>query len=840
MQGLYYPGKLSLSALAVAAALVLPNTGRAEDTPIVEFNPSILAGGGNAVDLSRFSRGGSATPGTYRTRVLLNGQMQLHQEVIFREQKDGFVTACLTSAQLAQLPLLLPHKTPATTDDDDGCVDLSTIIPEAKVNFDSSEQSLDITVPQVYVSRLARGTVPPSAWDSGIAAALLGYNVSAFSSESYGRSYSNVYAGVNGGFNIGSWYLRHNGNWSWNDDNGSHYQSINTYLQRDLASIKGRVLLGQSNTTGRLFDTVPFTGVRIDSDERMEPQSRRGYAPEVRGIARTSAQVTVRQNGNIIYETTVSPGEFVINDLYPTGYGGDLDVTVREADGSEQHFQVPFSSVTQLLRPGASRYEFVAGELNSNNLRDDPMLLQGTWQQGVNNWLTAYGGMQGSEHYLASQVGGAVATPLGAISIDVTHARSEPGDGANRNGESYRISYSKHITETRSNFSLAAYRFSTSGFMDFMTAMRARDAVSRGYDSDTIRRTKSRFTLTASQGLPEKWGQLFVSASIQNYWNASGNDKQYQVGYSNNLNRITWGVNAGRTYSVNSKADDTIMLTLNMPLGSAFRAPTGRLSYTNTSDGRNSWQAGVSGTAGAQQQFNYGVTGTTANHGTGSSGSLNGQYRSSVANISAGYNIGRHYSSVSGGLFGTVIGHSGGITLSPYQGDTFALVEAKGAEGARVGGHSGVYVDRFGYAAVPYLNPYQMNDIVISLDGTAAEVELDVTSQKVAPRDRAVVRLNYNARRGRPLLINATFRGLPLAFGAEVRDKQGNVVGYVGQGGQLYARVADDSGWLAVSWGGGTAQRCRVRYQLTAVDDKRRETSLQEFSADCRRGQATE
>jgi hypothetical protein len=40
----------------------------------------------------------------------------------------------------------------------------------------------------------------------------------------------------------------------------------------------------------------------------MLPDSQKGYAPVVRGIARTNAQVVVRQNGYIIYQTYVAPG----------------------------------------------------------------------------------------------------------------------------------------------------------------------------------------------------------------------------------------------------------------------------------------------------------------------------------------------------------------------------------------------------------------------------------------------------------------------------------------------------------------------------------------------------
>ncbi|STS63046.1 type 1 fimbriae anchoring protein FimD [Klebsiella aerogenes] len=94
----------------------------------------------------------------------------------------------------------------------------------------------------------------------------------------------------------------------------------------------------------------------------------------------------------MIYETTVSPGAFVIDDLYPTGYGGNLDVTVTEADGSVQTFSVPYASVTQLLRPGMHRYDIVAGKLNDPSISFNPTLYQATYQRGLTNILTAFGG----------------------------------------------------------------------------------------------------------------------------------------------------------------------------------------------------------------------------------------------------------------------------------------------------------------------------------------------------------------------------------------------------------------------------------------------------------------
>ncbi|ESN53167.1 fimbria/pilus outer membrane usher protein [Enterobacter sp. MGH 16] len=842
METLKFSYSYSFLFLSIATALFsgasLPVYAEAASLGDAEFESSFLKmGDRNAIDLSRFSMGGSALPGTYNTQIWLNNEMVVQADVTFITRPDRTVVPCLTPALLAQLPLDSSKMKDGALSGE--CVELSAIIPDSRVSYDSSEQVLSIDVPQVWVSKAARGTVSADLWDSGIPAALLSYGMNGYSSESNGKNYRSFYTNLNGGVNIGSWYMRHNGNWSWSSLNGGHYQSINTYLQRDLPQIKGRVLLGQSNTSGAVFDTLPFTGAQLMSDERMEPLSRRGYAPEIRGIARTNAQVSISQNGALIYETTVSPGAFVISDLYPTGYGGDLDVTVREADGSEQHFQVPYSAVTQQLRPGVSRYEFTAGRLHTSYLRNNPELFEGSWRYGLNNWLTIYGGLQGSQHYAAGQGGAAFGTPFGSVSLDITHAKAELGvqqsGNATSSGESYRLSYSKNIAETGSNFSLAAYRFSTSGYLDFMTAMQTRDAISDGEEANNIRRTKNRFTLTATQNLPESWGQFYVSTSVQDYWNSEGRDKQYQFGYSNFWKRLSYGISASRSYSATGTAQDTVMLNFSLPLGESYRAPQGRLSYTNGSNGRDSWQASVSGTSGEDNQFSYGVTGTTANQGVGSSGSLNGQYRTRVSTLNAGYNTGSHYSSLSAGMSGTVIGHAGGLTLSPYQGDTFALVEAKGLEGARVNNYSGIRIDGNGYAAVPYLTPYQFNEIAIDPKDTDINIELESTSRKVAPRDKSIVKVSYNTRKGTPVLITASQNGEPLPFGAEVLDSQGKLVGYVGQGGQIYARVEKDADTLTATWSGAGEQKCKVSYRLIPMDKSVKAQALQQFTSICHR-----
>ncbi|WP_047657831.1 fimbria/pilus outer membrane usher protein, partial [Salmonella enterica] len=91
--------------------------------------------------------------------------------------------------------------------------------------------------------------------------------------------------------------------------------------------------LGQIWLSSAIFDAFRFTGITLASDERMLPPSLQGYAPQVSGIANSNADVTVSQNGRILYQTRVSPGPFVLPDL-SQNISGNLDVTLRESDGT--------------------------------------------------------------------------------------------------------------------------------------------------------------------------------------------------------------------------------------------------------------------------------------------------------------------------------------------------------------------------------------------------------------------------------------------------------------------------------------------------------------------------
>ncbi|KAB0563027.1 fimbria/pilus outer membrane usher protein, partial [Helicobacter pullorum NCTC 12824] len=153
----------------------------------------------------------------------------------------------------------------------------------------------------------------------------------------------------------------------------------------------------------------------------------------------------------LIYQTTVAPGSFEINDLYPTGFGGELEVSILEANGEIQRYSIPYASVVQMLRPGMSRYSVSMGQFRDKDIDLDPFIVQGKYQRGINNSITAYGGVQFSEDYSAVTLGSAFATPIGAIALDVTHSQADFERRKSESGQSFRISYSKLITPTDTN-----------------------------------------------------------------------------------------------------------------------------------------------------------------------------------------------------------------------------------------------------------------------------------------------------------------------------------------------------------------------------------------------------
>ncbi|QRY77821.1 fimbrial biogenesis outer membrane usher protein [Pseudomonas sp. PDNC002] len=813
------------------------------DNQEVNFDSSMLWGqGARSVDLDRYAEGNPVEAGTHSLAVFVNDDYSIGTfDIRFDAgDKPGRAKPCFTpelldrlGIDLEKLPLAEGQQKP----DAGQCLDLPARISGASYSVDTGEQSLHLSVPQLYMRRNPRGYVSPERWDRGVTAGFLDYSANGYESEFNGKSNQNAYGSLNMGFNIGDWRLRQRSSLNWDNESGSRHEVLSSFAQRDIDALRSQLTIGDAFTDGDLFDSVSMRGLRLASDDRMLPDSQTGYAPVVRGIASTNARVTVRQRGYIIYETTVSPGAFEINDLNPTSDNGDLDVTVTEANGQESHFIVPFSSVARSLRPGVSRYTASIGKARDLQYDYSPTIAQGTYQRGLTNAITGYTGVTASEDYSAATLGSVLNTQYGAFGADITNASTDLGK-QNYTGQSVRVSYNKVMPDTGTDFTLAAYRYSTDGYFGLSDALTAIDQVQElgGDSSERIRRLRTRSEVNINQRITDR-DYFYVNGSRQDYWNDSGYDTQLQAGYTRSWSWGSTSLSMARTQDPFGKSETQTLFSVSIPLGRESGYGYLSSSVSHSTSGASNVQTSYSGSAGEQQQLSYGLT---ANHDRPSDGdsastlSGNAQYRGSRGMVSGSLSKSADYRQASVGVSGSVVAHPAGVTFGQSLGDSIAIIDAPGAAGALVSSASNVSLDGRGQAVVPYLSAYRRNELALDPKGLSDDVELKTTSQEVVPRSGAVMLVKYDTITGRALLVQSRRSdGSSLPFGASVYDQEGREVGAVGQGGKIFARVDADEGQLRIGLGGKDNSQCSISFKLPPREQGKSSSVLDKIDAPC-------
>lgn len=806
------------------------------------FDTSLLQGSSWGLDLEQFNRHQIA-PGRYLVDVYVNNTLVKSEEkVTFNAKADGQEPEpCLSKPLMQAAKLKLADNGEKTK-----CRLLSEWTEHAIWQFDQTSLRLLLSIPMTELQRTPRGFIPASEWDEGMMALFLRHNTRYTWTENTDSRYRYQYlwSGINAGINLGLWQVRHQGNLRYADSsiNGhdSSYNAVRTWVQRPIEQIDSALAMGDNYTDSSLFGSLSFNGVKLATDERMWPQGKRGYAPEVRGVATSRAHVVIKQLNEVIYETDVPPGPFVINDLYNTRSQGDLEVEIVEAGGKTSRFTVPYSAVPDSVRPGNWQYEISFGRVRQYYSIENAFL-EGVLQRGLSNEVTSNVGLRAAQDYRAVLAGGVLVTDIGAIGLNTTWSDALVENDQWQQGWRAEASYSKTFT-VGTNLVLAAYRYSTSGFRDLEDVLGVRRQQKSGmeYYSDTLHQ-RNRLSATISQPMGN-WGILNMSASTADYYKNQSRLTQLQLGYSNQWRRISYGVNIarqrtswdyGRFYSSTSEpvdgslkekyTENTVSFNLSIPLYWGNNLASVAYNYNQSRASRSS-TVSLTGTAGNESDRSYSVYGGYERYRDGNSGIAttfggNVQENTRVGSLQASYDEGENYRQAGLGASGTVVLHAGGVTLGPYSSDTFALIHADGAQGARIQNGQGATIDAFGYAILPSLSPYRSNNVSLDSRYMNAYAELKGGSQRVVPYAGAVVRVDFATLKGKAVLIALkTDDGESPPMGAEVRDAEGTLIGMVGQGGQIYARVPEASGVLSVKWGNKHNQQCRVTYQITGRD----------------------
>lgn len=779
----------------------------------------------SSIDLSQFENN-EQLPGKYYVDIYVNTNLIGTENIKFEKIDNGKLMPCLSISDLTKFGIKTSEYKELETKGNT-CVNLSAI-PNAKSEFQFNSQRLYLSIPQIAMNKDPRGFVDLNNIDNGITALLLNYSYSGsknYDRKSNGSNTTSNYINLRPGVNIGPWRLRNYTTWSNSDDKSSKWDTVYTYLSRSINQLKSQLILGDGVSPSSVFDSVPFRGIQLGTDDDMYPESVRGYAPVVRGIARSNAQITIRQNGYTIYQTEVAAGPFEINDLYPTGSSGDLYVTIKESNGSEQHQIIPFASLPVLQREGYVSYSITGGEYRAYDKEIEKQKFgQLTLIYGLPYGATAYGGSQLSNNYQAYSIGiGQNLGALGAISIDVTQANSKLNNGDTSRGQSYRFRYNKNLNTIGTNIALAGYRYSTDGYYSLAEVF---DEYRNGISAPEIERRRNRAEITINQNLGEQYGSLSIGYVRENYWNSDRKTQSATMGYNNSWQGISYGLNY--TYNKNTnnysyrsssyaKSNDDHQLALSVSVPFSVFDDTFYYNF-NTNSSSQSPSTGSVGLSASQlnNRLNWSLQQAFTNQDQGSSGNLNASYKGKYGEMTGGSGYSKDNYNLYYGVNGSLVAHSGGVVLGQQLGETSAIVDIPEAADVAVLNQAGVETNSYGYALVPYVTPYRKNTIDIDTSALPENTEMALTSQTVSPSRGALVKANFSANVGYRALITLTLENNELVpFGAQVIFKDNpQLNNIVGNDGEVYLSGLSEKGQFIVKY---NDQQCSANYNLLGV-----------------------
>ncbi|HGM6603608.1 TPA: outer membrane usher protein [Serratia marcescens] len=803
-----------LHILSACVALVLGSlTSKAGAVEDIQFNTDVLdVNDRKNIDLSQFSRGGYIMPGQYSMVVRVNKSDLPEQPVAFYAP-DGDANgsrACLSPELVAQLGIKDEAARKLTWWREGACLDEASL-PGMEVRGELASSALYLSIPQAYLDYVSEDWDPPARWDEGIPGLLFDYNLNGQAQRQQQAGTQNYSLGGNGtaGANLGAWRLRADWQGQWNRQGGGestrNLDWSRYYAYRAIPALRSKLTLGEDYLDSGLFDSFRFGGVSLRSDDNMLPPNLRGYAPEVSGVAKSNAKVTVSQQGRVLYETTVAAGPFRIQDLNDA-VTGDLDVRVEEQDGSVQEFKMSTANIPYLTRPGSLRYKLAAGKPSDMDHRyQGPMFGTGEFSWGVSNGWSLFGGALLGGDYNAAALGiGRDLLLLGALSFDVTQSRAKlPYNGETLSGGSYRLSYSKSFDELDSQVTFAGYRFSERNFMSMSEYLDARQYGQRFGNS------KEMYTITYNQQLRDIGLSAYLNFSHQTYWERPANDRYsltmsryFDLGKFKNL---SLSLSAYRN-RYNETNDDGMYLGLSVPWGNgatlSYNATltrddnTHRAGYYDRIDDRSNYQISAGGSrSGASLSGYYNRDGDLARM------SANASYQQSRYSAIGG--------SVQGGM--TLTAEGGALHRNGIAGSTRLLVDTEGVAGVPVRGYgSAVATNRWGKAVVADVNSYYRNKASIDLDklgdnaeATTSVVQATLTEGAIGYRKFAVIAGE------KAMAVIKLADGSEPPFGATVLNARKQETGIVNDGGSAYLSGINAGERMTVRWNG--AEQCEVQ-----------------------------
>ncbi|MBF7993686.1 outer membrane usher protein [Rahnella laticis] len=822
------------AVLSLLICLALGNVITAAHSEETNFNVDFLdANDRTRIDLNKFSKENYVVPGQYVMVIKINENITLSEQNIDFFAPDNNTdgsSPCLTHDIVAQFGLREGVSDKLTWWHKGQCLDV-TSLKDSKLESTFNHSSIILSIPQAYLEYTSKNWDPPSRWDNGIAGVLLDYNINADTTDNRGRGQTQTVSGVGTvGANMGPWRLRADWSEQYSHTTGKaesrqQFEWNRYYMYRAIASLKAKLTLGDDYLQSNIFDSFQYAGASLATDDDMLPPNLRGYSPEISGIARTNAKVTVSQLGRVIYTTQVAPGPFSIQDISQT-VTGVLDVKVQESDGSVQQFQVNTSNVPYLTRPGTVRYKLALGKpTDYQHKTQGPTFTSGEFSWGVANGWSLYGGaiLAGAYNALSAGIGRDLLS-LGALSLDVTQslARDLPQTEKNLTGGSYRISYSKNFDQYDTQVTFAGYRFSQRNFMSMSDYLSAR------YAGRNLNNSKELYTIMMNKQFRDLGLSFYMNYDHQTYWNKPDSDR-YTMSLARyfdlfSIKNISLSMSAFySTYE--KKKDKGLYVSVNVPFGAS-----GTVTYSgNSASGQTTQQVAYNDSFN-EQRGNYSVYAGGGQQG--GSGGGNVSYDGDQAKIGANLAYqGGQYTTAGLSLQGGMTATAKGAALHRVNkvGAARLLVDTGDVSGVPVSGNGNeTTTNHFGKAVIADVNDYYRNQASIDLDKLPKDADAVDSVTSITLTEGAIGYRRFDVISGQKVMaIIRLADGSYPPFAATVKNSNQQQTGIVTDDGAVYLTGVNPSAKMSVSWDG--KEQCQVTIPAGGVN----QTSISSLLLPC-------
>ena len=483
------------------------------------------------------------------------------------------------------------------------------------------------------------------------------------------------------------------------------------------------------NISGGFAWTKPIRigGLQLRRNFDVRPDLITMPLPQVSGSAAVPSTVDVYVNNVKTFSQNVPSGPFSIQNIPVIAGNGDARIVVRDATGHETESVTPFSTSSDLLKPGLLDYSIEAGLPRNNygsesfDYAGDPVAVA-SLRYGLTDWLTAETHLEASQELLSGGLGGV--TVLGRLGTFNGALSGSAFDG--RLGLQAYGSFETQISGV--SLSLSTMRtigdYSDLAYASALTGFQSRSEI-RSHEPD---RAVDR--LSAGFALPEQWGGLGLG--LVHIEDGKGKDSFY---VSSNYTRHLVH-NAALSISGYMQLGDEHGFGASLDLS----APLGAWGYGSASALTTAEGTIYSATAAKARGQQPGSLGWRAEVQGGGALSGRGQvnYRTTMADAEINAAADRNGSTASAFAEGALILADNGVFATRRVDDAFAIVDA-GAPNVTVE-YQNQAVGRTGKSGkllVPGLHAYEANKIAIRAEDLALNADYRETEKTVVPKDRS-------------------------------------------------------------------------------------------------------